>query len=150
VAGNPDPSTRGESEARTLLQAMAPRLGEPPHALLGVAADATPEQLRAAFLKLTKQFHPTKFARFDPDVVRLANEVFLTIKRAYDQLSAPAVRAATASPPVAAPGRASTTPGVAGSAPRPAPAPPRAASGTSVPPTRAPTPTPGGSSTGIP
>ena len=76
-----------EASARAVLLAMAPRLGEPPHALLGVPADAAPAVLRAAFLRLTKQFHPTKFARFSPEVVRLANEVFLTIKRAYDQLS---------------------------------------------------------------
>jgi tetratricopeptide (TPR) repeat protein len=139
VAGNPDPSTRGESEARNALQAMAPRLGEAPHALLGVAPDATPEQLRAAFLKLTKQFHPTKYARFAPDVVRLANEVFLTIKRAYDQLTGPVRASGTGSIPAATP-RPATTPGVA---PRPGPTPPRPSSATGSPPTRAATPTPG-------
>jgi hypothetical protein len=77
-----------EARARASLQAMLPRLGDPPHALLGVAEGAGPEPLRAAFLRLTMQFHPTKYARFAPEVVRLANEVFLTIKRAYDQLAA--------------------------------------------------------------
>lgn len=87
-------SDPAEIEARAQLAAMAPRLREAPHALLDVAADAPPAALRAAFLRLTKQYHPTKYARFSPDVVRLANEVFLTIKRAYDQLSAPAKVAA--------------------------------------------------------
>jgi hypothetical protein len=81
-----EPDT-AEAEARTALQAMLPRLAESPHALLGVPVDATADVLRSSFLRLTKQYHPTKYARFSPDVVRLANEVFLTIKRAYDQLS---------------------------------------------------------------
>jgi len=137
VAGNPDPSARGEAEARNALQAFVPRLGEPPHTLLGVPADASHEVLRAAFLQLTKRFHPTKFARFAPDVVRLANEVFLTIKRAYDQLSnPPVVRASTPQPvraPTPVPARAATpAPGVPVQAPR----------ATTPRPTRATTPTP--------
>jgi tetratricopeptide (TPR) repeat protein len=142
-----------------VLQAMAPRLAEPAHQLLGVPADAPPSELRAAFLRLTKQFHPTKFARFAPDVVRLANEVFLTIKRAYDQLAASSavprpgrvavgtgarqIRAGgTGAPPL----RAATTPGPAAAPPRPAPTapPPRAAT---VP---GPAPVPSRPSGGIP
>jgi len=123
-----------EAAARAALAAMAPRLGEPPHALLGVAADAPPDVLRAAFLRLTKRYHPTKFARFSPDVVRLANEVFLTIKRAYDQLAAAsavprptAVASGTGAVPqrgsgtIAPPSRTATTPGAAPPA-RPKPA----------------------------
>jgi tetratricopeptide (TPR) repeat protein len=42
--------------------------------------------VRAAFLEVTKQFHPSRFARRDRDIVRQANEVFLRLKAAYDQL----------------------------------------------------------------
>lgn len=114
-----------EIEARAQLAAMAPRLGEAPHALLGVGEHAPPEALRAAFLRLTKQYHPTRYARFAPDVVRLANEVFLTIKRAYDQLRSPK--------PVAA----GTQPLPRATSPSPAPQPPPVRAATSTP---APTP----------
>jgi hypothetical protein len=139
----------GEAAARTALQAMLPRLAEQPHVLLGVPPDASRDMLRSAFLKLTKQFHPTKYARFAPDVVRLANEVFLTIKRAYDQLvpSAPmfaggtgvrpAVRASGTTPPATKPApfganiRAATNVG-----PPPAPPPARAVLKAPEPPKR--------------
>src|SRR5688500_11492139 len=113
-----------EAAARAVLQAMAPRLTEQPHSLLGVPSDAPPAVLRAAFLRLTKQFHPQKVARFSPEVIRLANEVFLTIKRAYDQL--------TANSAVPRPGLVASGTG----------AQPVRASGTGAPPNRAPT-TPG-------
>jgi hypothetical protein len=143
-----------EAAARAALQAMAPRLGEPPHALLGVPADAPPAALRAAFLRLTKQFHPQKFARFSPDVIRLANEVFLTIKRAYDVTTTTTRAAGTGAPP----NRVATTPGPAvppaAAAPRarpvttpatsaPPPAQPPAARARTVPGTAAPAPVPG-------
>ncbi len=100
-----------ENEARAQLAAFAPRLADAPHTILGVAADAAPDVRRAAFLQLTKRFHPMRFARFSPDVVRQANEVFLTIKRAYDQMSAP---------PKVAHGTGSIPARPAGSAPPPA------------------------------
>jgi hypothetical protein len=139
-----------EAAARAVLLQMAPRLGEQPHSLLGVPADAGPDVLRKAFLRLTKQFHPQKFARFSPDVIRLANEVFLTIKRAYDQLSTAsavprpgvvasgtgAVRAAGTTAP---PHRAATTPGpaVPPAAPPPRARPPATTPAPGAPPPRA-------------
>jgi hypothetical protein len=41
---------------------------------------------RAAFHALCKKYHPARFARSSPETVRLANEAFLAIKRAYDGL----------------------------------------------------------------
>jgi tetratricopeptide (TPR) repeat protein len=106
VPANPEREAAGEGAARALLTAMLPRLTEPPHRLLGVGDGAAPEVVRAAFLRLTRQFHPQRFARFGADVVRLANEIFLTIKEAHDRLrrgetGALPVRGAT--PPPAAP-----------------------------------------------
>ncbi|MCB9575357.1 MAG: J domain-containing protein, partial [Kofleriaceae bacterium] len=83
----PSPSAlRDEANARAALQVMMARLVEAPHVLLGVPATVAAPELRAAFLRLTKQFHPARYARFSPEVVKMANEVFLTIKRAHDQL----------------------------------------------------------------
>lgn len=144
-----------ENQARAQLAAITPRLTEAPHAILGVPADATPEVRRAAFLRLTKQFHPMRFARFAPDVVRQANEVFLTIKRAYDQLSAPAKVAQGTGSLAARPAGSSPPPASRQSSPAipRAPTPPPAARSPLDPPThppvasrsttaRQPTPTP--------
>ncbi|MBV8760505.1 MAG: hypothetical protein JO257_24650 [Deltaproteobacteria bacterium] len=65
---------------------MQARISQGPYAALGIAEDATAEQVRASFLALTKQFHPARFGRLATDVQRLANEVFLGIKGAHDQL----------------------------------------------------------------
>jgi hypothetical protein len=75
-----------EVRARTALVEMQTRIARGPYDALGLASSASPEQVRAAFLALTKRFHPARFARWSPDVSRLANEVFLGIKSAHDQL----------------------------------------------------------------
>ncbi len=40
---------------------------------------------RAAFLHATKQFHPNRFARRPRHIRRLANDVYIVIKEAYDK-----------------------------------------------------------------
>jgi len=62
------------------------RISRGPHAALGVAELSTPEQVRAAFLELTKQFHPARFGRLPADVQRQSTEVFLGIKNAHETL----------------------------------------------------------------
>lgn len=65
-----------------------------PRSVLGVARTADRTALRAAFLAATKAFHPNRFARRGPEIQRIANEVFLQFKHAYEQVQQPA--AATA------------------------------------------------------
>jgi hypothetical protein len=78
----------GEEElrARAVLGEMQMRISQGPYSALSVAESASAEEVRAAFLELTKQFHPARFGRMSGDVHRLANEVFLGIKGAHDQL----------------------------------------------------------------
>jgi tetratricopeptide (TPR) repeat protein len=57
-----------------------------PAAALGVARDASPDDVRARFLALVKVYHPNRFARRPADVVRLSNEVFLLLRRAAQRL----------------------------------------------------------------
>lgn len=57
-----------------------------PATALGVARDASPDDVRARFLALVKVYHPNRFARRPADVVRLANEVFLLLRRAAQRL----------------------------------------------------------------
>lgn len=63
------------------------RFKGPPLAAFGLTAGADVAALRAAFMTLCKRYHPAKYARFAPTTVRLANEVFLVMRRAHDDLA---------------------------------------------------------------
>lgn len=58
-----------------------------PAAALGLSPDAASEEIRARFLALAKIYHPNRFARRPADVIKLANEVFLHLRRAYQRAS---------------------------------------------------------------
>ena len=55
--------------------------------ILGVAPDATPDEIRAAYRRLAKQYHPD--VNSDPD----AGERFIAVQQAYETLSDPEARA---------------------------------------------------------
>ena len=55
--------------------------------ILGVSRDATPDEIRAAYRRLAKQYHPD--INSDPQ----ANERFLAIQQAYETLINPDARA---------------------------------------------------------
>ncbi len=76
-----------EARARAVLLEMQRRISLGPRTALGLGESAAPEQIRAAFLELTKRFHPTRFVRMSHDLMRLSNEVFLGIRAAHDALS---------------------------------------------------------------
>src|SRR5687768_6425376 len=78
-----------ETQARQLLGDRLERLGRGPHDALGISYSATQADVRSAFLKLTKQFHPARFARMSSELQKLANEVFLGLRGAHDQLARP-------------------------------------------------------------
>jgi len=65
---------------------MQLRISQGPTSALGIGEIVTAEEVRAAFLQLTKQFHPARFGRMSPDLQRMANEVFLGIKSAHDHM----------------------------------------------------------------
>src|SRR6476659_1629701 len=83
-----DRSVSGDDEARAraVLLEMQARISRGPRTALGIGEAATPEDVRAAFLALTKRFHPARFGRMSNELQRLSNEVFLGIKSAHDQL----------------------------------------------------------------
>jgi hypothetical protein len=70
---------------------MQERLSRDPYGAMGLTGTPTPAAVRTAFLSLTKQFHPAKFARMSPEVQRFSNEVFLALRAVHDQLSRPSV-----------------------------------------------------------
>jgi hypothetical protein len=99
VAGFDEPS------ARSVLAAMQDRLARDPASALGLAGNPTAADLRAAFLQLTKQYHPVRFGRMAVDIQKLSNEVFLALRAAHDALAktlrqTPTVPLATGRSPV--------------------------------------------------
>lgn len=76
-----------EAHARTALAEMQDRLARGPIAALGVAATATAEDIRTAFLQLTKRYHPVRFGRMAADIQKQANEVFLALRAAHDAMA---------------------------------------------------------------
>jgi hypothetical protein len=58
-----------------------------PFEVLGVPPSADGDAVRRAFLALTKQLHPNKFARASAATRDLATEVFLLVRKAYDQVA---------------------------------------------------------------
>ena len=73
-----------DGEAQLFLLTMQNRLLADPRTALGLTPTAGVAEARSAFLALTKQYHPVKFARCDASVQRLANEVFLALREAHD------------------------------------------------------------------
>lgn len=70
-----------------ILRDMQAKLKRSSAEALGVSAGASAAEVRSAFMALTKQYHPAKFARLDEATVKLANEVFLQLREAYETLS---------------------------------------------------------------
>jgi hypothetical protein len=97
---------------------MQLRISQGPESALGLGDAFSPEDVRARFLSLTKQFHPARFGRMSSDLQRLSNEVFLGIKSAHETLlkvlgvpsrSVGTARSAGGVSPIAAEGTARTT-----------------------------------------
>ena len=62
--------------------------GEPgdPWEVLGVSRGAGPEEIRAAYQRAVKQYHPDRAAHLGPELRRLAHEKFVRIQEAYEKL----------------------------------------------------------------
>jgi hypothetical protein len=88
-----------EARARSALADMQERLARSPIAALGLTASSTPEDARAAFLQLTKHFHPVRFGRMASDIQKLANEVFLALRAAHDSVARALRRPTGPTPP---------------------------------------------------
>jgi len=112
---------REPSDAVSLHHHLATLRMRDMHAVLGVKPDATPAQIRASFLKLSKRWHPDRFG-LDSELRNLAAEIFMLIRKAYEKLNQPAAVAIHpgASKPVPAapsPPRQPQQPKVAATAP---------------------------------
>ena len=76
---------------RAEIEEKRSRLGELDHyALLGVARNVAPGELKRAYLKLAKRFHPDALSHLAlDDLKREANELFAAITRAHEVISDP-------------------------------------------------------------
>ena len=54
-----------------------------PYKVLGVNEGASQEEIRSAYLKLVKKYHPDKYT--DSDLKELANEKLVEVNEAYDK-----------------------------------------------------------------
>jgi DnaJ like chaperone protein len=56
------------------------------YTILGIARDATHEEIKAAYRRLAVQYHPDKVQHLGEELQALANERFREIQQAYDEL----------------------------------------------------------------
>ena len=110
---------------------MQEQLSRDPYEALGLIPSATTSDIRNAFLTKTKQFHPARFGRMSSDVQRLANEVFLALRAAHENIARPTVKSPSPRPggPLPSVAQRPLTGGASGTGglrPTPAPAAPPA------------------------
>jgi hypothetical protein len=55
--------------------------------ILGITSNASKEEVKEAYRKASKKWHPDKFERYkDPQVAEMANKRYIEIQKAYEEL----------------------------------------------------------------
>lgn len=65
---------------------QAADLPKDPYTVLGVARDASAQEVREAYLRLANQYHPDKVTHLGPEFRKLAEIRFKEIQAAYQEL----------------------------------------------------------------
>lgn len=94
---------RRQATLDQLARELAGLHNKAPHELLGLAPNADGEQVRQAYLTLSKRYHPHVYAHLDsPEISRAATELFIAHKRAYTTLKSlcPAAPSSDSAPPI--------------------------------------------------
>ena len=55
--------------------------------VLGVSKDASDEEVKKAYRRMVKKYHPDKLMNVSEDVIKMAKDKFQSVKNAYDQIS---------------------------------------------------------------
>jgi hypothetical protein len=94
----PAPSHAINQIAAELRAELTKLQGKTAWTALGLEADSPLASAKEAFLRMSKRFHPHKFARHDSaEITTLATEVFIAYKRSYSVLTKLAPRVPTTS-----------------------------------------------------
>ena len=60
--------------------------GHRPYEVLGVGANASAEEIKAAYRRLMVENHPDRVANLGPELVKIAEEKFKAIQEAYEEI----------------------------------------------------------------
>jgi Tfp pilus assembly protein PilZ len=93
-AAPPTGEARSQKLARALTRCLEQLRERDYFSALGVVADAPESQIREAFRARLLRLHPSRFALEAEPVRKLATEVFLIVKKAYDTIVSPVHSAA--------------------------------------------------------
>jgi DnaJ-class molecular chaperone len=61
--------------------------GQTPHEVLGVSRDASAKEIRTAYQKLVKEYHPDRAATLAPEIREIAEKRTRQLNRAYEILT---------------------------------------------------------------
>ncbi len=79
-----------DHEQRAALTALLARLAKPsPFEKLGVLRDASPAEIRSAYMQLAKETHPDRYSAASAAVRGIAEQAFREVTRAFELLSDP-------------------------------------------------------------
>jgi DnaJ like chaperone protein len=86
----PGPERNYSDSGQQSNQSGTPQGGTPPtkdpHQILGLQPGATPEEIKSAYRKLARKYHPDKMAHMGEDFRTLAEKKFKEILEAYREL----------------------------------------------------------------
>lgn len=91
------PVQQAESELlEALVQELVALRKRNPFQILGVSYDSSDQDVRTAFARLTKKYHPDRYSRYESREVRdQASEVYILIRDAYRRIGSPRAREQT-------------------------------------------------------
>jgi hypothetical protein len=75
-----------EEQGREESGAEKSRRPRDPREVLGVGADADPAEIKAAYRRVSQQYHPDKVSHLGPEFQELAQRKFVEIQEAYETL----------------------------------------------------------------
>ena len=80
---------RGPDDRRDRTDAPNDADADSPYRVLGVAPDASQDDIRQAYRRLAAQYHPDKVSHLGAELRDLAEQKFKAIQAAYDTLKSP-------------------------------------------------------------